>query len=81
MLKDVVLEAAESEAEEFNVSFWKVDVGSRVSKGDELVVLEAVEEKTALAVRSPFAGTLKAIRAGEDTKVASGDILCSVEVE
>jgi pyruvate/2-oxoglutarate dehydrogenase complex dihydrolipoamide acyltransferase (E2) component len=80
MLKDVVLETGESDADEFTVSFWKVDPGSSVGKGDEIVVLESVEEKTALAVSSPVSGVLKSIVAGEDSTVRPGDLLCRVEV-
>jgi pyruvate/2-oxoglutarate dehydrogenase complex dihydrolipoamide acyltransferase (E2) component len=80
MLKDVVLDASESDAEAFSVSFWKVEVGEDVAQGDELVVLESTEEKTALAVRSPYGGRLHEIVAGEDTSVGQGDVLCRVEV-
>ena len=79
MVKDVVLDATESDAEEFTVSFWKVDVGGAVKRGDELVVLESTEEKTALAVRSPFDGTVASVVAGEDETVRQGDVLCRVE--
>ena len=80
MLRDIVLEAAESDAEQFSVTFWKVETGAAVAEGDELVVLESVEEKTALAVRSPVAGTLSSIEADEDTVVRQGSVLCRVEV-
>ena len=80
MLRDVVLEPAESDSEEFTVSFWKVDAGGPVVEGAELVVLESTEEKTALAVLSPFSGVLDSVCAEEDSTVRAGDVLCRVEV-
>ena len=81
MLKDVILETTETEATEFTISYWKVDAGAAVREGDELLVVESVEDKTALAIISPHTGTLAEILAQEDAKVASGDRLGRIDVE
>lgn len=81
MLRDVILRPTETDAQEFTVSYWKVDPGCAVSEGEELVVLESVEDKTALAVLSPLAGTLTEILAREDETVTPGDNLGRIEVE
>ena len=81
MLKYVVLDAAEAEATEFTVSYWKVDPGEHVKKGDELLVLESVEDKTALAVASPYTGSLAEILVSEEQTVVAGDRLGRIEVE
>ena len=81
VLKDIVLKSPETEAPEFTVSYWKVDPGERVAPGDELVVVESVEDKTALAITSSHAGVLTEILAREDETVASGTTLGRIEVE
>lgn len=81
MLRDLEFRPTETEAAEFRVSYWKVDRGERVAEGDELLVVESVEEKTALAVPSPFAGVVVDIVAGEDDTVRPGDLLGRIDVE
>jgi len=81
LLKDIVLEATETEATEFTVCYWKVDPGGGVHEGDELLVLESVDDKTALSVISRFTGTLAEVLAQEDAKVATGDRLGRIDVE
>lgn len=49
--------------------------------GDELLVVESVEDKTALAVPSPCAGVLAEIVAREGQVVAPGELLGRMEVE
>jgi pyruvate/2-oxoglutarate dehydrogenase complex dihydrolipoamide acyltransferase (E2) component len=79
LLKDIILEAGESEASEFTVCYWKVDPGAAVREGDELLVLESTEDKTAMSVLSKHSGTLVEILANEDETVASGDRLGRIE--
>ncbi len=79
MLKDIVLDPSASDAEEFTVLFWKVDEGEPVSAGEELVVLESSEEKTAVSVSAPWDGTLAEIVAGEDSRVGPGAVLARME--
>ncbi len=81
MLKDIILETSETDASEFTISYWKVDAGAAVCEGDELLVVESVEDKTALAVISHHTGTLAEILMQEDAAVASGDRLGRIEVE
>ena len=81
MLKDIVLETTETDATEFTISYWKVDAGAAVHEGDELLVVESVEDKTALAVISRHTGTLAEILAQEDATVAPGDRLGRIDVE
>lgn len=81
MLRDIVLETTETEAAEFTISYWKVDPGDAVHEGDELLVVESVEDKTALAVISRHTGTLAEVLAQEDDTVASGDRLGRIDVE
>lgn len=79
MLKDIVLEAGESEASEFTLSYWKVDPGAAVHEGDELLVVESVDDKTALSVVSRHSGTLAEILVNEDETVRVGDRLGRIE--
>ena len=81
MTREILLEPTESDSTGFTISYWKVDPGERVDSGDELVVVESVEEKTALAVASPCAGVLAEIVAREGQVVAPGDLLGRIEVE
>jgi pyruvate/2-oxoglutarate dehydrogenase complex dihydrolipoamide acyltransferase (E2) component len=81
LLRDIVLAPGDTEASEFTVSYWKVDPGEHVSRGDEIVVLESTEDKTALAVVSPYTGTLIEILVSEDEAVAPGTNLGRMEVE
>ena len=81
MLKDIILETSETDASEFTISYWKVDAGAAVCEGDELLVVESVEDKTALAVISHHTGTLVEILMQEDAAVAPGDRLGRIEVE
>jgi 2-oxoisovalerate dehydrogenase E2 component (dihydrolipoyl transacylase) len=81
LLRDIILEAGEVEASEFTVSYWKVDPGAAVREGDELLVLESTEDKTALSVVSKYTGTLSEILAREDETVSIGDRLGRIEEE
>lgn len=81
MRRDVILRPADTSAQEFTVSYWKVDPGCAVEEGDELVVLESVDDKTALSVLAPHTGTVTEILAREDETVAPGDLLGRIEVE
>lgn len=80
MLKDVVLRPEATEAEEFTISYWKVDPGETVVEGDELLVVESVDEKAALTVVAPFSGVLMEIVASEDDTVAPGSLLGRIDV-
>lgn len=81
MTREIFLTPTESDATEFTISYWKVDPGESVRDGDELVVVESVDEKTALAVASPCAGVLTEIVALEGQVVAPGDLLGRIDVE
>jgi 2-oxoglutarate dehydrogenase E2 component (dihydrolipoamide succinyltransferase) len=81
LTREITLVPVDSDSSEFTVSYWKVDPGESVRGGDELVVVESVEEKTALAVTSPCAGVLAEIVAREGQVVAPGDLLGRIEVE
>lgn len=79
MLRDFRLTTTESEAGSFLISYWRVDPGEAVNEGEELVVVESVDEKTALAVLSPWTGVLAEIAVGEGNEVAPGDLLGRIE--
>ena len=79
MLKDVVLEAMDIDVDRFTLLYWKTEIGSAVGAGDELVVVEAEEEKTALSVLAPCSGVLVEVLAKEDQEVAIGDVLGRIE--
>lgn len=81
MVVDIILEAAETEASEFTVSYWKFDVGDAVTSGDELLVVESVDDKTAFTLAAKRSGRLIEIAAREEEKVSRGDILGRMEVE
>lgn len=81
MTREIFLTPTESDSTEFTISYWKVDPGESVRGGDELVVVESVDEKTALAVASPCAGVLAEIVAQEGQIVGPGDLLGRIEVE
>jgi oxaloacetate decarboxylase (Na+ extruding) subunit alpha len=53
-----------------------VDVGSRISEGDVVVMMEAMKMET--EVRSKFAGTVSAIHVKEGNAVSGGDVLISL---
>ena len=53
--------------------------GDKVSKGDKLVVLEAM--KTQQAFIAPFDGTVKSVSVQKGQQVAEGDIMAAVEEE
>ena len=79
MLRDVSLAAGESESGSFTISYWRAEPGARVREGSELLIVESVEEKTALAVLSPWSGVLAEIVAGEGSTVAPGALLGRIE--
>ncbi len=79
MVENVVIAPVESETGEFTVLFWKVEKGDSVSEGDELLVVESAEEKTALTVLAPCTGVLVEVAAGEESKVAPGEVLGRIE--
>lgn len=81
LLRDVTFTPLDADATEFTLSYWKVDPGQRVEEGAELVVLESVEEKTAIAMPSPFSGVLAEIIAREDEVVRPGDLLGRIDVD
>ena len=81
MLRDVTFTPVDTDATEFTLSYWKVDPGQRVEEGAELVVLESVDEKAAIAIPSPFTGVLAEIVAREDEVIRRGDILGRIDVD
>jgi len=81
LIREILLETDESESGSFTVSYWKVDPGERVVEGDELLIVESADDKTALAVTSRYTGTLVEILVREEDTVAPGDTLGRIEVE
>jgi pyruvate/2-oxoglutarate dehydrogenase complex dihydrolipoamide acyltransferase (E2) component len=79
LTRELTFNPSDTDSEEFTVSYWKLDVGARVNEGDELLVVESVDEKTALTVLSPYAGTLTEIAVGEEETVRPGDLLGRIE--
>jgi pyruvate/2-oxoglutarate dehydrogenase complex dihydrolipoamide acyltransferase (E2) component len=59
------------------VSFWYVDPGEAVGKGDSL--LQMLTDKATFDVPSPAAGIVKAHRCAEGDRVAVGDVICLLE--
>jgi pyruvate/2-oxoglutarate dehydrogenase complex dihydrolipoamide acyltransferase (E2) component len=80
LLIDIILEATETEADEFTVSYWKLDEGDAVAGGDELLVVESVDDKTAFSVAAKRSGRLAEIVAREDERVSRGAVLGRMEV-
>ena len=81
LLRDVTFAPSDTDATEFTLSYWKADRGQRVDEGAELVVVESVDEKTAIAMPSPFTGVLVEIVAREDDLVRPGDVLGRIDVD
>ena len=79
MLREVRLAVSESESGSFTISYWRAESGERVREGSELLIVESVEEKTALAVLSPWTGVLAEIVAREGSTVAPGALLGRIE--
>ncbi len=79
MVRNIILDPADSDAGEFTVLFWKVELGESVSEGDELLVVESDEEKAALTVLAPCDGILVEVAASEDSKVVPGVVLGRIE--
>ena len=81
LLRDVIFAPFDTDATEFTLSYWKVDAGHRIEEGAELLVVESVDEKTAIAMPSPFTGVLAEIVAREDDVVRPGDLLGRIDVD
>jgi dihydrolipoamide dehydrogenase len=56
-----------------------VSEGDKVEKEDSLITLES--DKAAMDVPTPFAGTVKALKAKQGDKVSEGDVILTVEAE
>jgi len=81
LLKDVILGPQDTDVDRFTVLYWKSDVGTVVGEGDELVVVEAEEEKTALVILAPCAGVLVEVLVEEDQEISAGEVLGRIESE
>jgi pyruvate/2-oxoglutarate dehydrogenase complex dihydrolipoamide acyltransferase (E2) component len=79
--KDITFAPTDSDATEFTVSYWKVDPGSAVSEGDELLVVESTDDKTAFTVPSPCSGILVEVVAAEGATVGYGDVVGRIDVD
>ncbi|KAK5875996.1 hypothetical protein CesoFtcFv8_027012 [Champsocephalus esox] len=55
----------------------KVEVGSKVEKGQPLCVLSAMKMET--VVNSPLAGTIKAVHVRDDASLEGGDLIVEIE--
>ena len=64
---------------ELTATVWKVvaEVGTAVSAGDELVILESM--KMEIPVTAPEAGTLAALNVNEGDAISEGDVLAVIE--
>jgi pyruvate/2-oxoglutarate dehydrogenase complex dihydrolipoamide acyltransferase (E2) component len=80
LLRDIAFQPVETDAQEFTVSYWKIDPGHAVAEGQELLVVESVDEKTALVVPSPYTGVLAEIVAQEENTIGRGSLLGRIEV-
>lgn len=75
-MKDVILPNLAEGVKKAVVSFWHVEVGEKVNKGDDLV--EMMTDKAAFNVPSPVSGVLTQILAEEGAEVAVGEKIAVV---
>ncbi|MBL4684709.1 MAG: pyruvate carboxylase [Nannocystaceae bacterium] len=57
----------------------KTAVGTKVDKGDALVVLSAMKMETVVA--APIGGTIASLSVGVDDTLAAGDLLCVIKAD
>jgi 2-oxoglutarate dehydrogenase E2 component (dihydrolipoamide succinyltransferase) len=79
--KDIAFTSTDSDSTEFTVSYWKKDVGDSVSEGDELLVVESTDDKTALTLPSPFSGVLAEVVADEGATIGPGQLVGRIDVD
>ena len=72
-------ELGDDAGDKAKVSFWYVDPGEHVAEGDDLV--QMLTDKATFDVPSPGSGTIKEHKAGEDTEVHVGDVICILETD
>ncbi|MHC4915929.1 MAG: lipoyl domain-containing protein [Planctomycetota bacterium] len=80
MHTDVSLpELGEDAGKEATISFWYVEEGGSVEKGQDLV--EMVTDKATFNVPAPATGVLRQIKAVEGDKVEVGQLMAVIESE
>ncbi len=67
----------EDAPDQAEVSFWYVEEGEAVEKGQDMV--EMVTDKAAFTVPAPAGGTLKDILTGEGDTVQVGEVMAILE--
>lgn len=67
----------EDAPDEAEVSFWYVEEGDAVEKGQDMV--EMVTDKAAFTVPAPASGTLKSILTGEGDTVQVDEVMAILE--
>jgi 2-oxoglutarate dehydrogenase E2 component (dihydrolipoamide succinyltransferase) len=78
MLEPVLLARLGDTVDEVVVLEWLVAVGDRVVAGDALVRVET--DKVEVDVEAPVAGVVIDHAVAEDDEVATGSVLCHIDV-
>ena len=79
MIEPVLLARLGDTVDNVVVLEWLAAVGDRVAAGDPLVRVET--DKVEVDVESPVAGTVVDHAVSEDDEVATGSVLCHIEVD
>jgi 2-oxoglutarate dehydrogenase E2 component (dihydrolipoamide succinyltransferase) len=78
MIEPVLLARLGDTVDEVVVLEWLVAVGERVAAGDPLVRVET--DKVEVDVEAPVAGVVVDHAVAEDDEVATGSVLCHIDV-
>jgi 2-oxoglutarate dehydrogenase E2 component (dihydrolipoamide succinyltransferase) len=78
MIEPVLLARLGDTVDEVVVLEWLVAVGDRVAAGDPLVRVET--DKVEVDVEAPVAGVVVDHAVAEDDEVATGSVLCHIDV-
>ena len=74
---DIVMPEIGEDIKEATVSFWHIEKGEQIKKGDDLV--EMVTDKATFNVPAPIDGTLTQTKAEEGQTIKTGDIIAVIE--
>ena len=76
-MQDIVMPELGDDIEEATISFWHVEAGEHVKKGQDIV--EVTTEKSNFNIQAPFSGVLTEVIAIEGEAVSVGEVLARVE--
>jgi|JI9StandDraft_1071089.scaffolds.fasta_scaffold354899_2 pyruvate/2-oxoglutarate dehydrogenase complex dihydrolipoamide acyltransferase (E2) component len=78
MIEPVLLARLGDTVDEVVIVEWLVAVGDRVAVGDPLLRVET--DKVEVDIDAPFAGVVVDHAVAEDDEVATGSVLCHIDI-